>query len=464
MAIQLRVALWQHQRAMVDFACETPAVLWAAGVGTGKTLSAIEVARRVNARRILVITLKNARTFVWAREIDANVEGLKYFVVDGKNAQTKIELTDKALKDSTDEPIVIITNYETARALPLARWNFDLAIADESHMLQAYDSVASNKLAQECWNIPHKIAMTGTPYSDRPLSVYGQMRWLYPDQKRGNSPYLSCSILGSYTNFFRNYTISRMVGVVPIVEKYINQEGLSNVLRPYVLHVDRHKVLTLPEKQHVEIFVDPSPAQRKAMAEMHRELITHISDKAVTAANVMVRSGRLMALANGHSISEDGVEVHLPNNPKADAVEELVTMAGIEPVVIFTTFKADITALYERLVKKGLTVSRLSGDYNEFVTWDAGNTQILIANYAAGSAALKMTRARITIFFGMGNSQRNLQQAMGRTDRPGADTSRSVVYYYVLLRDSIDILIKKAHNDKHEWSQYLLDNVKQLGG
>ena len=81
------------------------------------------------------------------------------------------------------EPFAVIVNYETARLLDLDAFDWDFVVADESHKLKSHDSKQSKELAWKLRNVKHKLAMTGTPWSDRPIDVFGQVRFLEPFKK-----------------------------------------------------------------------------------------------------------------------------------------------------------------------------------------------------------------------------------------------------------------------------------------
>ena len=48
-------ALWTHQQEAVAFAVQRKATMWHMGMGTGKSRCAIELAKRVKAKRVLIL-------------------------------------------------------------------------------------------------------------------------------------------------------------------------------------------------------------------------------------------------------------------------------------------------------------------------------------------------------------------------------------------------------------------------
>lgn len=438
--MQITAKLWKHQERLAGFAADNKKVLWLAGVGVGKTLASLRAAELVGAKAVLVLTLKKALHNVWENEITKFVRGVDVLVLDKGTSKEKqkrldLELTRAAAKNRT---LFIVVNYETARLLNLEN-RFDMAIADESHRLKSPTSKQTLSLTKMLSNVPVKIAMTGTAWSERPTDVYGQVRWLIVEKRHGHpiSP-----ILGSWTQFFERYVRYNRVNGIPIVIGYKNLEELAETISPLVMELRQRDVLDLPDELDIYRWVTLPADIAEAYRAFEKQFYTQVAGGYITAPNILTNTLRLHQMTSGiYSLDgENGVRQIVQHDElvKLDETLEILEEAGNEPVVIFTNFRTDIQILSEAL--KG-SVSIVDGAHDQYAEWWAGKTRILLANLQSGSTGLNMTRARIGIFYSLNYSRTLYEQARGRLVRPGADLKQKVVFYHILARNTVDNML-----------------------
>jgi hypothetical protein len=177
-------ALWQHQREGVELANQYPGYMLAHDMGTGKTCTAIEIANRMDAHRVLILCPK-AVVSVWPHQFE--IHSRKAFTVlplDKGLVRKKAELAEALLKRQAARPsmrIALVINYESAWRAPLGGsynrrgrltgpglllgTDWDLVIADESHRIKSPNSRASWFAYQFTARRKAKkrLALTGTP-------------------------------------------------------------------------------------------------------------------------------------------------------------------------------------------------------------------------------------------------------------------------------------------------------------
>lgn len=451
--------LWTHQQEAVELILSRDKTLLLAGVGVGKTLATIVVAERAKHRRVLVLTMKKPMRSVWEAEFkeamsDGLASGWEILVLDKGSSVSKAKQISKAWE--TKAKLAVIVNYETAKLLSLDRWNWDFAIADESHKLKSHDSQTSIKLAASLRSVPHKVAMTGTAWDDRPTDVYGQIRWLDPlplgRQRWGAIPF------GSWNEFFEQYVVYWNMNHIKIPKSYKNQDQLADKIWPYIHIIDREKVLTLPPVLDVPREVSLKKGHMDFYETLRDEMIAKIDGNTLTASNALALGLRLQQVAGGF-YKPDGAEktVKIPDgDAKKELLLDLVDELGQEPFVVFTRFTDEVYDIGASLKRLNIDWVQTADNKDQHMLWQQGVGQALIVNISSGGAGINLTRAAYGFFYSTGYSNTEFVQAQGRIDRP--KQTRKVTFYHIAAAGTVDGEIQRALRNKASVAQSLLDS------
>lgn len=468
--LKKQVTLWQHQQKMLHHLQTHPKAALFAGMATGKTLTILSyldwLTHERGARSFLILCPVAVRD-VWARELAKFCEPTYNLLVLDRGT-----LTDKTA-DLIDfmghEHRVVVVNYETAKNLPLEMLHFDAVIADESHKLKSHNSQMSTLLAVRCKDIPYKVVMTGTPFDDRPLDVYGQIRFLDAQHTgtlgRSKRPRVWSEMFGTYAAFFERFVNYRMMNNIKIPTGYKNLETLQDMINTYALQIKTDDVIDLPEQLFVPYYIPLEGRMRKLYKDMANDFIARYEDGVMTASNVLVQALRLHQLTGGYFKADDAdtPPVTIGEYPKMHAVLELLDECGNEPVVIFTRFQTDVNLLAAALHEAEISYSLLTGEHKQWVQWQEGyGGRVLIANIQAGNAGVDLSRARICIFYSLGHSRTNLHQALYRVRRPSSDIYKPVVYYQLIVEHTVDEAIWRAMDDKRDIAEALASGIYGL--
>ena len=103
----------------------------------------------------------------------------------------------------------------------------------------------------------------------------------------------------------------------------------------------------------------------------------------------------------------------------------------------------------------------LSGRRNELRVWQEGKAPILAAQMQAGSLGVSMVRARYAVFYSLGYSLGDYQQARARLVRPGQQ--RGVTFIHLLVRGTVDEHVYQALEAKADVVEHVLRLLKQRG-
>ena len=433
--IRVTTPLWSHQREMVRFteACFPTGVFINAGMATGKTLYAYKLMEK--HRRTLVVTVKAAMLTAWATDAEKHTDGLTPIILNKGSSAAK----SASLRDLGDEYIIVV-NYESWRLIKaLARIPFDLIIADECHRLKANTSAISAFAKKQALRIPHRVGMSGTMWTDAIEDVWGQARFVNPVKRPDG--YIHPKAMGNYQTFFDEYVVYYRHDNYNIINGYKNLDRLAAIIKPYTLRVTSTDVVDLPPVQDITI---PVRLPKKVMQyhdEMKQHSIMQLEHKTVIADNPLVRNLRLQQITSGFDL--DGNSLYKAN-VKVNAVLDLVEQLGKQPVVIFTTFKAEVEALYKKLPD----ALRLTGDVHQEMDFYNGRGNVLIANLSAGSTGVDLSRARIAIYMSKGYSRTQYEQSRYRLRRP--NNLDPITFYHLTASGSIDIMINIALSNKED--------------
>ncbi len=446
---------------MVDFAQlkldELGYAWWVAGCATGKTLSALALAAETGARRTLVMTKKTVIGQAWGGNAERFTEGFSVLPL------TKGSTADKtqAMRDHWNDPsLVVVGNYETLAiiAQTLGRLpKFDLVVADESHRLKTNSSKQSKALALGAAHIPMKVAMTGTPFDDRPTDVYGQVRWL-AGAKKGAAGSVQSEVLGSWTGFFEKYVVYRQQDNIKIPIRYKNQDELRSILSPFTMYLDSEEVLDLPPEQDIDWEVEWTPELKRIYRDMEVDMLSQFDGGVMVADNALVQGLRLHQLTGGYFAGETGG--YYVATPKVDATLDILDEIGGQPTVIFTVFESDVQALKPALEAAGHSVKLLIGGTYQHEEFQSGDGDVIIVNLAAGNEGIELTRARYGIYYSIGNSRSVYRQSRYRIRRPTSAIGLPISYFHLILPKSVDEDMRKAMVGKGEVSDYLIAGLK----
>jgi len=412
---------------------------------TGKSRIALELARRLGARRILVLCPSQHGNVprVWVDEAKAHWPELRVTNLVGTGAQRAQQAARLAA-----EPGLVICNYEAEWRRPLHQTllaqHWDVLIADEVHRCKAHRGAQQRAVAELARRIPTRLGLTGTPMHS-PLDVWGQFNIVDP------------SIFGpSFVRMRLRYTrpaqrsewrdpdVTYTKGRGGTLErwKYRDLDDLqarmySRATRILLRDAFPGHIGTEPLPDEVRT-VTLEPAARKAYRELERELVTEIKEGTITAANGGVRVLRLQQLCGGTLTATDEVSgtktaVRI-STAKEDLLREMLIDFGDEPIVVFGRFHSDLDAIHRACKAAGATSGELSGRRSDLAAWQQGEQQVLVAQVQAGGVGISLVRAATVLWYSLGASLIDWTQARSRT--LGPLQTRPVTNYVLLVEDT----------------------------
>jgi SNF2 family DNA or RNA helicase len=469
---------WVHQRRAFHFARDLDAAGIYIGMGGGKSRVVVDLVRDRGDQRVLILCPKNV-IGVWPKQFDTYAPGEYVPIASQKGTVAKraaaIE-TALRLQEHTGEaakPLVVIVNYDAAwrpqmKELLLST-DWDRVVLDESHRVKSAGGKASRFVQLLGRRARRRLCLTGTPMPHTPLDVYGQYRFLDP------------RIFGTnFTKFRARYAI---MGGYPVeqwnpatrthelmgtqIVGWVNEEELA--ARTYsiayrIADEELDAILGLEAPVHEEREAELLPPTMRLYKALYRDFCADVGEGTITFDNALVRLLRLAQVTSGHlpvEITENGdanTKVEVFDYGKANALEELLQdIPPGEQVVVFARFTHDLDEIERVATKLERSHAELSGRRRDGLTEDATlapGVDVVGVQMRSGGEGVDFSAARYCIFYSVGFSLGDYEQALKRTHRPGQ--TRRVVYYHLVVKGTVDEDVYTALRERRDVVEYIL--------
>lgn len=412
---------------------------------------------------------------------------------DGPNERELIERADMLIKeakalDSMGERERTLRRECAPEEPPLrelrAARTYDKLEAKREAEFRASKLTVSGVAARWVQWSHRRTALTGTPFPQHPWSIFGLYRALDPAvfgevwtpfrdkfielDRTGTYPKkIKPEMLGEFAN------LSMSLMYRPVVD--LDLPGCTDVVREVELEDSARKVY---DQLDTELWADLSRWVRHPVQVREPDPDADGEGPAeITAHNVLSRLLRLQQLTGG-TLRTDPVEdatgriVPGPqarvSTAKTDVLAEFegrTIVGGIleevgctpgrrgadgnpvdpEPVVVFCRFKSDLDAVKAVADKAGLRYGEVSGRRGDGLNADARMAEdkdVVAVQIQAGGTGVDLTRARYGIWYSLGYSVSDYDQARARLYRPGQ--TRPVVYIHLVAAETADAQVYQA--------------------
>lgn len=474
---------WHHQAQAFHFARPREAAALIMEMGTGKSRVVVDlVAQRAHRRTLIVCPRKVVR--VWPREFNRYAIGDPVVCAPhrgrfgGKLSVSKRLAQIEEALDTTPahRSLVVVVNYEAAYTGKMAellksrRW--DLVVLDESHRIKKPGgkwSLFCNEMRKRA---DHRLCLTGTLMPHSPLDVYAQYRFLDP------------GIFGTSFNAFRNrYAV--MGGyqnreVVAFRVSPIDKHGRPNEhydealarefnqkVHSIAYQCKADDVLDLPPTTTDNMTTVLEPKARAVYDGLQKEMVAEVGDGIVTAANALTKLLRLQQVTSGHLPLDDlgdGEPRHVEilgtekQELLADTIEDLPID---EPVVVFTRFTHDLDAVQAVAEAQGRRYAEVSGRRDDGLDDEACMTrdaEVVGVQIQAGGVGVDLTRARYAVFYSVGFSLGDFDQAVKRVHRPGQ--TQHTYFYHLVVEATKDVTVYEALRNRRDLVEAVLEEMR----
>ena len=450
---------FQHQVDGFNYGLQYDRWLLGDEQGLGKTKQVIDIAvakkLQKGYKHCLIICGVNGLKWNWLNEIHTHSDengwilGQRYKnrkLVIGSNTDKLYDLTHlDAISD-----YFLITNVESMRdesiVAQIAKYakskEIGIVAIDEVHKCKNPSSQQGKgilKVQPEC-----RIAMTGTPLMNNPLDLYIILKWLGYEKH-------------AFYAFKKHYCVFGGYGGYEIMG-YRNLDELREQLDSIMLRRLKKDVLDLPEKTHINEYVEMTPKQEIIYKEVTAQIRANI-DQIKMANNPLAELIRMRQATGYTGILSSTIK----ESAKLDRMEELVEEAveNGKKVVIFSNWTQMTDEIFHRLCKHhspAIITGQTPDDERQRMVEHFQNNDdcnVIIGTIGAMGTGLTLTAGTVEIFMDEPWNRANKEQAEDRCHRVG--TTENITIYTLLCKGTIDERINELVEKKGAMADALVD-------
>lgn len=416
-------------------------------MGLGKTvitLSAIEelIYDRCEVTKVLIIAPKKTAKFTWDAEAAKwdHLKHLRFAKVLGDEKQRKAALLSRA-----DIYLINRENVSWLVSKYGMQFPFKMVVIDESSSFKDGSTARFKAMRIVRPLIKRVVILTGTPASESLVNLWSQMYLVDQGLRLGEK----------YGDFEQKYFERD-----PYSRKMSLRVDLNGSSQPYeddIYSRISDVCISMKEKDYLQLpdllirdHLIPMPVDvMKKYRQFERELVLEIStEKAITAVNAAVLTGKLLQFANG-AVYDKQKQVHPMHDEKLDSLEELVEANNGRPLIIAYYFQHDRDRIMKRLAHFAIRELKHQADVDD---WNAGKIPVLLVHPASAGHGLNLQHGGNTlILFGLFWSLEMYQQIIKRLHRLG-QTDKVIIYRMVMQgtmdEDVLDSWERKANQQE----------------
>jgi len=420
MQLERLVPTAEQQSAIQRIATEpTRAALNASTMGAGKTLKAVEVAKRLGARTILLIAPLNTRLgwkvtferqgvdlpFKWIRSTKEGLANLS----DWQWQQDGIYFVG--------EEYFVRLDWEGKQRTRTWSYAPDLVLFDEVHRGQNRKSKTHRTLKQVRGGF--KLAMSGTPTGNSFEGAWAVTKWLWPDV-----------VPNSYWAWVRDWCATEYDRFAPSNVKVVGEKNPGAYFNslPCYVRIESEADAELIEDQ---VYVELTREQRKAYEELEKKMVTWIEDKPlVVEFPISLRTRLRQATLGMFGLDEDDM-ITFDKDCKSVKIDVMFDILeddfNNEPTLILTDSRKFADVVVQRLQNDGKTAMAWHGGVSDsgreevkraFVSGSCKYVIAVISAIAEGVDGLQMATRNI-LWLNRSDNRILNEQAIKRVHRQG---------------------------------------------
>lgn len=401
----------------------TRSALNASLMGSGKTLMGVEIAKKINAKTILIIGPLNTY-WGWWDTIQRQT--------DYASSITRIDSTKSGVQALADLKSGVAGWYfigrEYARMKDWAGIVPDMVMIDEAHFMQNRNSKSFKSLMK--LKAGFKLSMSGTPFGNRFEGAWAVTRWLWPDI----IPKGFWSWAMDYCNLgYSPFTKYDIVGE-------LEPGKFASSLPCYIRIEPNHNLEVLEETRYVDLL----PAQRKIYEKLEKDLVVWLEDNPLVVEVPIATRVRLRQITLAvPTLSDDGEVIFADDakSTKFQALQEIIEDNPDEPMLLLTDSQKYASLVAKRI---GEQAFEWSGKANQKQREEAkqkflsGQLKYIVAVIPAIAEGVDGLQDVCSTIVWLSHSDSNIlnQQVIDRIRRRGQ--KEVVKIYDIVARDTYD--------------------------
>ncbi len=420
-------------------------------MGLGKTVITLTAINELKYNRFqigcaLVIAPKKVAEATWSAEAEKweHLRHLRIAKVLGTEAQRI-----RAVNTPADVYVVNRENVQWLVEHYRNDWKFDMVVVDE---LSSFKNPRAKRFRSLTWVLPHirkLVGLTGTPAPNGMMDLWAQIYLLDGGERLGKS----------ITAFRKEYFSENTHGgnFSTFEEKQGSAERIRQKISDICISMKAEDYLELPKRSDIIVPVVLDTRARKLYDEFERKSFLQIDEDSLDAGTAAVLSGKLLQMSGGACYDTDGKTVPV-HDCKLEAFAEILEAANGKPVLVFYSFRHELSRLTELLQKLKLHYGELKSP-EDIDRWNRRELNVLLAHPASAAYGLNLQAGGSHIvWYSLNWSLELYQQANARLHRQGQQDC--VMVHHLIVQDSMDEVVMEALQSKGEVQGILLEALK----
>lgn len=445
---------YTHQLACFLIGIHKKTFLFYLEQGLGKTALILNILsylkNKGEIKRVLVLVPYNITVQSWSIEVEKH-SNLKYLPVLG-TTDTKWKMLSvcdnydligmtypgltalipyKKIKKKTWSDVVFDDNV-----LDKFLSNFDAVVYDEIHSLKSYKATTvitgiAKRISAKCQYV---YGLTGTPTGRDLQDLWMQFYLIDKGVTFSNTiSFFRQAFFQQKRNYWGGYVYTLKKDKKALLHEFMQNSSIR---------YEEKDVFDMPEKVSLKRYLTIGKQQSKFYEEALQGFIKAKGD-VQKLENAFIRLRQILSGFIYIKEKEDQEEIVIvfDENPKLEALMELITGSGDDKVVVFNMFTKSGDIICDRLTKEKIKHERLYGEtenpfegLQNFI--NDSQCKVYVVNTKCGSTSLNLQVAKYSIFFETPTSPIDRLQCEKRTFRGGI--KHRLFEYDFIISNSID--------------------------
>ena len=335
----------------------TRAALNASTMGAGKTLKAVEVAKALGSKTILLIAPLNTR-LGWQVTFERQGVDLPFRWINSRSAGQKAKedwFWQQPGIYFVGVELFVRLGWEGKTRSKMWSHNPDLVLFDEVHRSQNRKSKTHKTLKQVKGKF--KLAMSGTPTGNNFDGAWAVTKWLWPTV-----------IENSYWAWVDNWCATEYDHFAPGGKKVVGEKEpgkFFNYLPCYV----RLESEVEAELQEEQVYIELTREQRKAYNDLEEKMVTWLQDRPLVVEFPISLRARLRQATLGLFSIDDEDNVVFDNDCKSQKIDVMFDILEDdfenETALILTDSRKFADVVVSRLNRDGKTAMPWHGNISD---------------------------------------------------------------------------------------------------
>ena len=329
----------------------------------------------------------------------------------------------------------LIVNYEKIRGTnkqhtvcdAIVKWNPDAVVIDEAHRMKDRKSLTTQQLNRFI-KIPVRIALTGTPATNKPWDVWTILHWLFPEK------------YSSYWRFVNEYFEEEIIWVAgePHRQPARFKRGMEQILQmnldtTCIQHKRKDVMTWLPdEEEPTEVKLPPNKEQLKAID----GLINYFEYKNIVTQTILDNLIRVRQVCAAPEIL--GLK---GKSPKTEWLLQYLKDYPEKQILVFSNSKKFLRLISSKLpVKHGMICGDIPPKMRQELVNAFQNHKypIMLCQTQACKEGLTLDAADVSIFLDTYPPSADYSQAKDRMVATTPERSKPKEIIHVMLQDTYD--------------------------